>query len=152
MYKLYMMNILGLLLLKNPQMINLQDDQGRTPLMIVSEFNNLNLFKHLLGLPYIKLATQDIHGNTVLHYITRQIKTPLDDFDTNLIERILEKNPALADIKNKKGQGPGNIYITHSSVHDFIKLKKSGWFRRHKNTNTRTNREGNKNKTKKHRR
>jgi len=133
-YKLYM-NILRVLLKHNPQIINLQDKQGKTPIMIVSNNKNVNLLQKLLELPNIKLATQDINGNTMLHYLTNRIQFTLIDSEKKLIEKILEKNPVLADIKNNNGEGPGNIHLTHSSVHAFIKTKKSTIFRKHKNTN-----------------
>jgi hypothetical protein len=61
------------------------------------------------------------------------------------IKLLLKKYPALADIKNKDGMGPGNLKFAGKEVHDLIKPYKSTFLK--KNPNTEKNKRGGLRKT-----
>ena len=107
-----------------------------TPLMRACGNINELFVKRLLALPFIKVAVQDSNGETALHYISRACTKTVSDSALNIINALIERNPALTEIKNKAGQGPGNPFIAGKGVVRItIKSRKKGLFRKHRNTN-----------------
>lgn len=136
--KIGTVEMLQAILDKYPERINSKNINGQTPLMIIcSSFNRKKqkLFKTILDFPYTKTALKDEKGNTALHYATTNMKGYLRDIDREVINSLLKKNPALADIKNNLGKGPGNLDIVTQDVHNIIKKKKSTFFHKNPNTN-----------------
>jgi hypothetical protein len=53
-----------------------------------------------------------------------------------IIKLLIEANPALADIKDNRGRGPGNpFHAKNSEARAYIKSKKSTLFTKRENTN-----------------
>lgn len=130
--------------------VNNTIENGLTSLHMATIHNNIVLIKKLLTIPDIIISKRDITGKTCLHYaaMTANGKQFLDtitnepvkygpDFkDTafEIVKILLEKYPALADIKDNDNKSPDNQEYTTPAVHSYIKSKKSGFFKRNPDT------------------
>ena len=116
-------------------------------LMIAVKHSNLYLVKELLKFPYLKTAYKNPDdGKTALHYaarISRKLsgnddRTAItDEPEHQILKLLIDRNPALTDIKNSSKKGPGNPdYVGHGFTRRYIKTRKSGLFsKKHVNTN-----------------
>jgi ankyrin repeat protein len=122
--------------------INYIDNGGNSILMLAINSRNLYLIDKLLDLPYLKTAHQRQDGKTALHLLAtdanywRSHNSMVETY-LRLIKKLLDKNPALANIKNTNGRGPGNPkYVEpNGKVRKYIKSRKSWMWNPHKNTN-----------------
>ena len=122
--------------------INYKNTSGETPLIKAAKFKNYYMIDKLLEFPFLKTAHKDGLGKTVLHYMAVQssltnsgvnsVVTP----ELKIIEKLLERNPKLANIRNTYKRGPGNPkYIGERYTRKYIKSKKAPFYWPHKNTN-----------------
>lgn len=122
--------------------INCKNTSGETPLIKAAKFKNYHMIDKLLEFPFLKTAHKDGLGKTVLHYMAVQssltnsgvnsVVTP----ELKIIEKLLERNPKLANIRNTYKRGPGNPkYIGERYTRKYIKSKKAPFYWPHKNTN-----------------
>ena len=118
------------------------DFLNSTPLINAVKNNNLAVVKKLVYIPNIKYSKQDKEGNTCLHYASAIASSSYDEKKKTafeIIKLLLEKYPALADIKNKKGFGPGNPKVAIApNVRAFIKGRKSSLFKKNPNAEKNT--------------
>jgi len=115
-------------------LINRVNSNGETPLFIASINANLAAVRAFVDIPGILYSTQTDQGNTCLHAVTQNCI-----FDNreckDIIELLLSKYPALADIKNNAKQGPGNPkWVRDARIRTLVKNKKSGWITRNPNS------------------
>lgn len=80
--------------------LNVQDDQGRTPIMVAETFT----IRRILLYAGADLKAQDAAGNTALHLLLQQ--DPTDPSSTSLISRA---DPTLLLVKNKEGLTPDEL-------------------------------------------
>jgi hypothetical protein len=80
--------------------LNVQDDQGRTPIMVAETFT----IRRILAYASADLKVQDTAGNTVLHLLLQ--KDPADPSSTALISKA---DPTLLLVKNKEGLSPDEL-------------------------------------------
>ena len=80
--------------------LNVQDDQGRTPIMVAETFTILRIFAYAGA----DMKVQDAAGNTVLHLLLQ--KDPADPSSTALISKA---DPTLLLVKNKEGFTPDEL-------------------------------------------
>jgi len=115
----------------------------RTPLMDAILHNNLELVKDIVNTPGIIISKRNNKGLTCLHFasINASILSGEGYFkpeDTNgfkIIQLLVNKYPALTDIKDNDKLGPGNNkYARIGFIRDFIKSKKSWLLFRNPNT------------------
>jgi len=126
-----------------------------SPLMIAAGSGALNNVIRLLAYPNIKAALKNRdNGKTALHYVVQAaVPTtgPMSQAEFQktdwfqIVKRLLDKNPALADMKDENGHRPSSrVYTTLTGntrhyLSKYIKSRQSGWFtRKHKNTNAQT--------------
>jgi serine/threonine protein kinase len=113
-----------------------------TPLINAVKSNNLAVVKKFIYIPNIKYSKQDKEGNTCLHYASAIASSRSGEKGRNafeIIKLLLEKYPALADIKNKNGFGPGNPKVaTAPNIRAFIKGRKSTLFKKNPNAEKNT--------------
>jgi ankyrin repeat protein len=122
---------------------NLSSSHGSmTPLMYAAEKGNYEYIKLLLSHPKIITSAKDSLGNTCLHYAVKTYVGALSDSGQKqkdafeIIKLLIEANPALADIKDNRGRGPGNpFHAKNSEARAYIKSKKSTLFTKRENTN-----------------
>jgi len=117
--------------------INEQDLLKNTALNYAVIDNKLHLVKWLLSSKKAKTALKDDYGKTCLHYAvinTNDATLRYNAFE--IIKLLIAENPALPNIKDRSGAGPGNKkYAFNAEVRDYIKTRKSTVFSRKKNTN-----------------
>jgi hypothetical protein len=80
--------------------LNIQDDQGRTPVMVAETFT----IRRILTYAGADLKIQDTAGNTVLHLLLQ--KDPADPSSTALVSKA---DPTLLLVKNKEGMTPDKL-------------------------------------------
>ena len=80
--------------------LNVQDDQGRTPIMVAETFT----IRRILTYAGADLKIQDTAGNTALHLLLQ--KDPADPSSTSLISKA---DPTLLLVKNKEGLTPDEL-------------------------------------------
>ena len=134
------------------QNVNDVDTEQHTALMFAADKGNLPLVKLLLSSPKILTARKDTDGNTALHYAVLYYNLewpPSKDFP--IVKLLIEANPALPDIKDNSGRGPGNRAYTFRipEVRKYIKSRKSPFIGTRKiNTNkTKGGKKSNRRKT-----
>jgi len=122
--------------------INYIDNGTNSILMLAINSRNLYFIDKLLDLPYLKTAYQRRDGKTALHLLATDANywrsyNSMSETYLRLIKKLLDKNPALANIKNTNGRGPGNPkYVEpNGKVRKYIKSRKSWMWSPHKNTN-----------------
>jgi len=151
------------LLALNPpvSLLNIQSQSGKTALDIAVESRftyaiekltpltsvslkesimkvNIDLVKKALEDPGILISKKDSYGKTCLHYasaIASFTKGEQKQTAFEIVKLLLERYPALADIKDNEGKGPGNPSIaTDPDVRKLILSAKSTFFKRNPNT------------------
>jgi hypothetical protein len=80
--------------------LNMQDDQGRTPVMVAETFT----IRRILTYAGADLKIQDTAGNTVLHLLLQ--KDPADPSSTALVSKA---DPTLLLVKNKESMTPDEL-------------------------------------------
>jgi hypothetical protein len=80
--------------------LNMQDDQGRTPIMVAETFT----IRRILTYAGADLKIQDAAGNTVLHLLLQ--KDPADPSSTALVSKA---DPTLLLVKNKESMTPDEL-------------------------------------------
>ena len=80
--------------------LNIQDDQGRTPVMVADTFT----IRRILTYAGADLKIHDAAGNTVLHLLLQ--KDPADPSSTALVSKA---DPSLLLVKNKEGMTPDKL-------------------------------------------
>jgi len=109
--------------------INLEDVKGNTPLMIAARDGNLSAVKAFIKVPGIIFSKQNKEGNTALHLATGSHKTDKKIYK-DIIRELIQAYPALADIKNLEGQGPGNPkWVWENNYRPLVKPSKSTLFK-----------------------
>ncbi len=118
-----------------------------SPLMLAVKSRNLYLVSRLLEYPALKTAyINPDDGKTALHYAAREsrrvngnnTRTALSSDPVHQILKLLiDRNPALTEIRNSAKKGPGNpAYVGYGFTRKYIKSRKSGMFgKKHQNTN-----------------
>jgi serine/threonine protein kinase len=104
----FTLNILFKLLAINQATLLQLNDLGQTPLMIAAYTGNIEFVKAWLALPKRLTAQRDHRGNTVLHYASRNkpsITTTQLVVQSEIINLLIDANPALMYIRNREGWG-----------------------------------------------
>lgn len=100
--------------------LNIQNNYGHTQLMCIA-LNRTYFYRCFYILPDLikksDLLIQDNSGNTILHYA-------ISGFDDKSITAIVEKTPAIINIKNKQGKTPIYIAGQYRSLSTFNYLMK----------------------------
>lgn len=116
-------------------------------LMLAVRYSNLYLVSRLLEFPYLKTAYKNpADGKTALHYAAKEsmnvpgnstIKSLSEAPAHQILKLLIDRNPALPEIKNSSQKGPGNpSYVGTGFTRTYIKSRKSGLFgKKHANTN-----------------
>ena len=120
----------------NPEYLNYVNNF--TPLIYAVRQENFYLAKKLVE-KGAKTSFVDNDGKTVLHYaaiIASDLKGEEKAKAFDLVKLLVDKNPALPNMKNKSKKGPANPeYIKNATVRNYIKSRKSTLFTKRKNTN-----------------
>jgi hypothetical protein len=121
-------------------LINIVDesDNNTTPLINAVKQNNLLIVKKLINNPNIIISKQDLDGRTCLHYASYYASVYVGNSKNNvafeIVKLLIDKYPALTDIKDKTGVGPGNKqFALAPNVREYIKTRKSGLFKKNPN-------------------
>ena len=131
-------------------LINSVDESNNniTPLINAVKWNNLLLVKKFINTPNIIISKQDRLGKTCLHYASHNASTYIDNAKNvafEIVKLLIDKYPALTDIKDKTGAGPGNKQIAvAANVRNYIKSRKSGLFKQNPNIEKNKRDNGNK--------
>jgi hypothetical protein len=80
--------------------LNMQDDQGRTPIMVAETFT----IRRILTYAGADLKIQDAAGNTILHLLLQQ-----DVADPSSTALVSKADPTLLLVKNKEGLTPDEL-------------------------------------------
>jgi ankyrin repeat protein len=119
--------------------INTVDYDGDTPLINAVKSNNIIYVKKLLSTGKVLTAKRDNYGRTCLHYaVINSQNLPVEQRATafELVKLLIAENPALPNIKNYRQKGPGNPnFAINETVRDYVKTRKSTFFKKHQNTN-----------------
>jgi hypothetical protein len=119
-----------------------RNKRGQTPLMLACALNNEYAVGRIAGLDRVKLAVQDMDGNTCLHFACRTASALMNDEvgwtkAVRIIERLLRQNPILSEIRNYDNQGPGNPAVsTDPRIRDYVKRVKTYWWQLKRNPDT----------------
>ena len=120
----------------NPEYLNYVNNF--TPLIYAVRQENFYLAKKLVE-KGAKTSFVDNDGKTVLHYAAitaSDLKGEEKAKAFDLVKLLVDKNPALPNMKNKSKKGPANPeYIKNATVRNYIKSRKSTLFTKRKNTN-----------------
>ena len=137
-----------------PQYINYVDPTTeKSLLMLIASsifyFSDTPIYfiRKLLANPQLKTGyRQPSTGKTVLHFLAENTSKWFDgqrgwEFNVKyphceFMKLLIDKNPALVEIKDNTDRGPGNpAYVApNGTIRRYIKSRKS-WFALHKNTN-----------------
>jgi tRNA A-37 threonylcarbamoyl transferase component Bud32 len=141
-----------------PQFLNYVNSSGFSVLMNSTEIPNINtyFFKKLLEFPQLKTAYRHPRtGKTALHYLA-EISNRVSNYDhgtymtltgrrtmfgpgpyiAEMMKQLIKRNPALVDIKDNEGKGPGNpAYVNRAGYTRSLIKGSKRWFGTHKNTN-----------------
>jgi len=121
----------------NPEYLNYANPN--TPTIFAIQQHNFYLAKKLVE-KGAKTGFANNLGKTALHYAAINASELIDArkpvaFD--LVKLLIDKNPALPNMKNKSKKGPANPnYVKNASVRNYIKSRKSTLFTKRKNTNS----------------